>query len=210
MSIVPLLNGADVIAMKTITKSLVVNCARQSKFKPVHFNQKRNFHASRPVQGPVMAATLYWVTKSCCWAGVGIASTAVVGGAIVSATATGGASVAVPLASASAGAGALGLGALKMGLGAAATQAPSIVGITLVASSPAIATIGVPLAATTLTGAAMGAAAASPIVAATIIPAAKMGTVALASGAAGGVGLVAGIEVASCNAFALGMLFPWF
>lgn len=206
LAVLQVWNGADVQAMSKISRAALTQM-------PKHNVQIRKFHASRPAQGPVMASALYWITKSCCWAGVTVAGTAVVAGAVASAIPTGGASVGVPLAAAGGTAIGIGVGAVKMAAGTAmmaGTTTTAAGTIALATAGATATTVVAPLAVAGMVGGVGAAAAASPAAAAVIIPAAKMGTVALASGAAGGVGLVAGIEVASCNAFALGMLFPWF
>lgn len=148
--------------------------------------------------GPVMAAILYWTTKVSCWTGVAISASAVVAGATASALATGGATVAPTVAIAG---GTVGI-AIKGAVGIAASTVTAPVTIVIAGGTVAnLATLG----SAGITTAAAGAGATSALVGA-----ATTSTVALASGVAGKVGLAAGIEAASCNAFALGMLFPWF
>jgi hypothetical protein len=150
--------------------------------------------------GPVMAAALYWITKVSCYTGVAISATAVVAGAAASAVATGGATVAPTVTIIGGTAGLAIKGAV--GIAAANVAAPVTIVITgpIVANAAALGAAGVMSAA--------GTAGATAV--ATTVAAANTGTVALAAGVAGKVGLAAGIEAASCNAFALGMLFPWF
>lgn len=150
--------------------------------------------------GPVMAAALYWITKVCCYTGVAVSATAVVAGAAASAVATGGATVAPTVAVVGGTAGIAIKGAI--GLAASSVAAPVTVVIAggTVANAAALGAAGIGAAAST---------AGATAVAATVATA-NTATVALAAGVAGKVGLAAGIEAASCNAFALGMLFPWF
>lgn len=137
--------------------------------------------------GPVMGAILYWVTKVCCWTGVTVAAGAVVSGAVASAVATGGATAA-PLAVTG---GAIAGTAIKSAMAASIAAAPIAAPAIVTANSIAITAASV----ATVPGA---------------VAAAKTATVAVAVGAAGKVGLVAGIEAACMNAFAAGLLFPWF
>lgn len=134
--------------------------------------------------GPILASVFYWLTKSCCWAGVGIAASAgvatvtaavVASGGALAGAAVGGASVAI--ASTAAVTTAIG--------GTVGSTGAGIIGAAIVGSGSAAAT-----AAATTGGAALVAGAA-------------------ASGA-GAVGLVAGIESASWAAWILGMAIPWF
>lgn len=202
-----LFSAVDTNAMRKLVASASLQAARQTP--------RRHLHAAHMPQGPVMASALYWITKVSCWTGVSLAGSAVVVGAVASATVTGGTSVAVPLAVAGGGTGGIGLGigatAKIMGVGAAKATGTGLVKMAVGTAITTGATGGgglivAPLTVTALTGAIE----AAPAVAAAIMPAAKAGTVVLASGSAGGLGIAAGIESASCGAYALGMLFPWF
>jgi len=154
--------------------------------------------------GPVMGAILYWTTKILCYTGVTVAAAGVVAGAAASATATGGAAVGPMVAGASSAAGII----VKAGTAAALASIPAT---PVVLGAGAIGTVGIPLlgAGAAVSGISIAAAAAAAVPGVTV--AAKAGTVAVSMGAAGqGVGIVAGIEAASLNAFAAGLLFPWF
>ena len=228
LSTVLLLNGIAVEAMKSLNSvgKLLKPVSQTHKYiKPIHHQPIRKFHASRQNQGPIMAVSLYWLTKIGCYSGVATAGAAIAAGAVASAVGTGGASVAVPLAVAGGtgvavgvgiptacaigGTKAMAAGVVKMSVGAAITAAPGT--IAGAASVAAVGPIGVTIVAPILVGGLAGATEVVPAVSAVAIPAAKLATAALATGSAGtGLGIVAGIEAASCSAFAIGMAFPWF
>jgi hypothetical protein len=131
--------------------------------------------------GPVSGAIAYWVTKSFCWAGVGITATAATAGVITAAVATGGAAVgasAAAVASVTAGASAAaGVAVGSMGAGAAGAA-----GATIIAAAAAPIAGATAAATTVTTGAAI---------------------------AVGGAGIVASIETASLAAGAALTLCPF-
>jgi hypothetical protein len=128
--------------------------------------------------GPITAAALYWITKSACWFGIGLGTTAVATGIVAATAVTGG----VPLAT--------------IGSGAAVV---ATAGVPVTAAVAGGAVIGGTAAAV---GTATVAAAATTAATAVTVASAGIGATATAGVIAG---TVAGIEAASIAAFAAGM-----
>lgn len=139
--------------------------------------------------GPILGGIFYWITKILCWTGVTTAAASVVTGAVASAVATGGATIA-PIA---VGTGATAMIAVKSGV-ALALATPLAAPVVAGATAANVVTVA--------------AAAASQIP--SVVKASTIGTVAVGIGTTGAkVGIAAGIEAVSCNAFAIGLAFPW-